>query len=274
MSHALFKGTAGDSPWVIGMIHLGALPGTPRATHSIDQLVASALDEASIYQDAGVDALLIENMHDRPYLRAAVGPEIVACMTRVATEIRRGTALPCGIQILAAANTEALAVALAADLQFIRVEGFVFAHVADEGWIDGCAGDLLRERARLGADHVAVWADIKKKHSAHAVTSDVSLAETAQGAAYNLSDALVVTGSHTGEAASPEDLDAVAAAVPDLPLVVGSGITPENVAQYANAHGFIVGSALKSGSDWRNPVDPCRVAALISAAKSLSATSS
>ena len=25
-----------------------------------------------------------------------------------------------------------------------RVEGFVFSHVADEGWIDSCAGELLR----------------------------------------------------------------------------------------------------------------------------------
>jgi hypothetical protein len=36
---------------------------------------------------------------------------------------------------LAAANKAALAVAVAADLQFIRAEGFVFSHVADEGWL-------------------------------------------------------------------------------------------------------------------------------------------
>ena len=47
---------------------------------------------------------------------------------------------------------------------FIRVEGYVFAHIADEGLIESCAGDLLRYRRNIGADNVLIWTDIKKKH--------------------------------------------------------------------------------------------------------------
>lgn len=46
----------------------------------------------------------------------------------------------------------------------MRAEGFVFAHVADEGMMNACAGELMRYRSHIGADDVLVFADIKKKH--------------------------------------------------------------------------------------------------------------
>ena len=51
-----------------------------------------------------------------------VGPEITACMSVVAARVRQSLpkTIPVGVQVLAAANRSALAVALAADLQFIR----------------------------------------------------------------------------------------------------------------------------------------------------------
>ena len=53
---------------------------------------------------------------------------------------------------------------LSSGLQFIRAEGFVFSHVADEGFMDACAGDLMRYRKSIDANDVAVYNDIKKKH--------------------------------------------------------------------------------------------------------------
>ena len=46
--------------------------------------------------------------------------------------------------MLEAANEAALEIAHAADLDFLRVEGYVFAHVGGAGLIEGCAGKLLR----------------------------------------------------------------------------------------------------------------------------------
>jgi uncharacterized protein len=256
-----FRERFGAPRALVGMLHVGALPGTPAARHSIEWLIEQTVAEARTYRDAGFSALALENMHDRPYLKGGVGPEITAAMTAVAREVKRETGLVLGIQVLAAANREALAVALACGADFVRAEGFVFAHVADEGFIESCAGDLLRYRRTIGAERVLVFADIKKKHSAHAITGDVPLAETARAAELFLADGVIVTGAASGEEASPDDVRNAAGAV-RLPVLVGSGITVRNLARFADAHGFIVGSSLKQGGVWSNPLDRTAVESL------------
>ncbi len=249
---------------LVGMLHVEALPGTPRSSMPMDAIVEKAVTEAAVYREAGFNGLMIENMHDRPYLKGAVGPEVVAAMTVVAREARRASGLPLGVQVLAGANREAVAVAHAAGAQFARVEGFVFAHVADEGLIEGSAGDLLRYRRAIGADAVRVFADVKKKHSAHAITADVDLVETAHAAEFFLADGIVVTGTATGRSADPEDVRVVAHAV-GLPVLVGSGITAGNIGEFADADAFIVGSSVKTTGVWSDPIDPARCAALAEA---------
>jgi membrane complex biogenesis BtpA family protein len=249
---------------LIGMIHVGALPGSPTAHHSVEKLVQHAVAEARVYREAGFTALAIENMHDWPYLKGAVGPEVTAAMAVIGHEVKRASGLPLGVQVLAAANREALAVAHACGAEFVRVEGFAFAHVADEGLIEACAGELLRHRRAIGAERVRVFADIKKKHSAHAITADVSLPETARAAEFMLADGVIVTGAATGEAASPHDVRETVDGCA-LPVLVGSGLTPANLAEYAQAHGFIVGSSVKQGGHWANPLDPDAVRAMAAA---------
>ena len=254
---------------LIGMIHLPALPGTPAAKLSPAEIIAHAEKEALALAGHGFHALLIENMHDRPYLRGAVPPEITATMTAAALAVRQTTGLPTGIQVLAGANREALAVALAAGLDFIRAEGFVFAHVADEGIIESCAAELLRYRRTIGAEHIQIFADIKKKHSSHAITADVSIEETAHAAEFFCADGLIITGTATGQ---PADADEVARVrkTTDLQILVGSGITPENIAAYApHAHALIVGSSIKKDGYWANPIDEARTRALFDAASKL-----
>ena len=99
--------------------------------------------------------------------------------------------------MLAGGNREAVAVAQAAGLQFVRAEGFVFSHVADEGWLEGCAGPLLRYRANIGAGEVRVLCDVKKKHSSHAVTTDVGVVDTARAAQFFRADGVILTGRHS-----------------------------------------------------------------------------
>ena len=250
---------------VIGMIHVAALPGTPRHRTGVADIVAQALAEADIYRTAGIHALMIENMHDLPYVQQP-GPEVSTPMAIIAREIKRACPeLPLGIQILAGGNRAALAAALAAGADFIRAEAFVFGHVADEGYMDSCAGDLLRYRKAIGAEHVAIFADIKKKHSAHAITADVDIVQTAQAAEFFLADGLILTGAATGEAARVEELRAVAA-VAQLPILIGSGITAENLPSYQPyADALIVGSSVKEGGHWANPPDSARIQALLAA---------
>jgi hypothetical protein len=255
---------------LIGMIHVGALPGAPRSEHGVAALAEAAAAEARIYAQAGFQGLMIENMHDVPYLKRSAGPEVVAAMTAVGLEVRRAAALPLGVQVLAGANREALAVAHACGAAFVRVEGFAFAHVADEGLMESDAGELLRFRRAIGADRVRVFADVKKKHAAHALTADVSLAETARAAEFFLADGVIVTGIATGRPADPLDVRAVSEAV-SVPTLVGSGLTPENLADYALADAFIVGSSLKAAGHWSGPLEPARVTAMAQAFRALPA---
>jgi len=247
-----------DQKTIIGMIHVDPLPGTPKFNSSMLEIIAKARAETLIYKKAGIDVLMIENMHDVPFDRN-VGPEITAAMAVVGYEVKQATGLPCGIQILAAANKEALGAAQAAGLDFVRAEGFVFGHVADEGYIDGSAADLLRYRRQIGADDILVLTDVKKKHSSHAITADVDIVETAHAAEFFLSDGVIVTGVATGTAASLEELQQVKRAV-DIPVLVGSGVTQENIDQYlAVADALIVGSYFKYDGHWAKGVEFERV---------------
>lgn len=253
---------------LVGMVHVGALPGTPRSERSLDALVAAAAAEAEALHEAGFDALIVENMHDLPYLRRSVGPEIVASMSLLVRAIRETTDLPIGVQILAGANRAALAVAHAAGAGFIRAEGFAYASVADEGLLEEAdAGPLLRYRRQIGADAVRIIADVHKKHSAHAITADVPLEEQVGTAEFMGADGVVVSGRATGEAVDESHL-ATASGTGSLPVVVGSGTGVDTVAPLLRlADAVIVGSAVKSGGHWSNPVDPERARTLVERAR-------
>lgn len=252
---------------LVGMVHLGALPGTPRNEATVATIVETAVREAAMLVDAGFDAILVENMHDLPYLRRTVGSEIVAAMTIATGAIVDAVgAVPVGVQVLAGANREALSIAHAAGARFIRAEGFAYAAVADEGLLDEAdAGPLLRHRRNIGADAVSIWSDVQKKHSAHVLTGDLTLADLIAGHEFMGADAAIVTGNHTGQAVSVHDL-AVARQAGSMPIVVGSGASPESLPELLeHATAVIVGSALKKDGFWANPVDPDRAAAFVAA---------
>lgn len=247
---------------LVAMIHVDALPGTPANENRPAAIVSKAVEEATCYQRHGIATVLIENMHDLPYTKS-VGPEVVATMAVIGRAVK-DLGLNCGIQILAGCNREAIAVAHAANLDFVRVEGFVFSHVGDEGLFDSCAGELLRYRKMIGAEEVLVFTDIKKKHSSHALTADLSLVETAEAAQFFRSDGIIITGTSTGQAVDVEELRSLR----QLPIrrLVGSGVTPDNLpALFPVADIFIVGSYLKQEGHWSLPPDPERVAAMVAA---------
>lgn len=249
---------------LVGMVHLGPLPGSAGWGGDMGRLLRMALRDGETLLKAGFDALIVENMGDAPYLRGEVEPETLAAMA-LATRDAVSLGAPVGIQVLAGANRQALGVAAACGASFLRVEAWAYGHVADEGWMDACAGPLVRARRHLGVP-VAFWADIRKKHAAHAATMDLSLADVAHGTAFCGADALVVTGRTTGDPTRPQDLDEALTA--GLPVAVGSGVTPVDAAALAaRAQALIVGSWVKEGGDWRRPVCLSRARELVAAAR-------
>lgn len=254
---------------LIAMIHLAALPGSPNSRLTIAQIADRAADEARLLARAGFDALMIENMHDAPYLNAPHGPEVVAAMTAAGLAVRTAAPkLPLGVQVLSLGGREALAVALAVGAAFVRCENFVYAHVGDEGLMPTAqAGDLLRYRRAIGAQGILVFADIQKKHASHAITGDLSIAELARGAQFFGADGLIVTGVSTGLPTDPSDLRAARDAT-DLPIIVGSGADAASMpALLRHADGVIVGSSFKRAGLWSNAPDTARAAKLVAATR-------
>lgn len=250
---------------VIGVIHARPLPGAP---HYDGEPVASLYDHAVAeglrYRDGGVDGLIVENHGDIPFAKPdELGPETAAVMAVMAERVRRETGLPIGINVLANAPLQALAVAKASGAAFIRVNQWANAYVANEGFMEGKAGLASRYRAMIRARDIAVFADVQVKHGSHAIMADRSLTELVRDAAFFDADAVIVTGSRTGDSAKLDDLATVRGST-SLPVLVGSGVTPENVTdilRYADA--VIIASALKQGGSWWNEVDPDRVAAFM-----------
>jgi membrane complex biogenesis BtpA family protein len=229
----------------------------------MEAVLGQSLFDALTYKEAGFDALIIENTHDVPYHKGFVDPETVAAMTVVANAVKYETMLPIGVQLLAGANEEALGVALACGLDFVRVEGFVFAHVADEGIHESCAAKLIRKRSFLQAGKIKIFADIKKKHSSHAITSDVDIIATGKAAELFRADGVIVTGKVTGDPPGTVAVQALKDALA-IPVIVGSGVTSANVESFARfADALIIGSDMKIDGDWRNPVDPERAERLV-----------
>ncbi len=240
---------------VIGMVHVGALPGTPKYQASIRELMARAVREAEMLAENGFGAIMLENMHDLPYLNRKVGAEIIAGMTVISHAVRSAISLPMGIQVLAGANKAALAISKACELEFIRAEGYIFSQISDEGMMNGEAGELLRYRRQIGAENVKIYCDIKKKHASHAITGDIDIAEMSKAAEFFLADGVIVTGIRTGMAADQAELIKVGQAV-NCPVLVGSGLTAANIEEYWElADGFIIGSSLKRDGIWSNELD-------------------
>jgi hypothetical protein len=243
---------------IIGALHVLPLPGSAGYSGSIDAIIEAALADAQRYKDGGVDAIIVENMHDVPYLKGFVHPETTAAMAVLARAVKEESKLP----------LEALGAAVASGADFIRVEGFVYAHVADEGIHESCAATLVRKRAELRAERVKIFADIKKKHSAHAITADVSLVDTAHDAEFFRADGVIVTGQSTGHAPASDEVRSVKESV-HCSVLVGSGVDESNVIDFArHADALVVGTSLKVDGRWQNQVDVDRVKRLIHALQS------
>lgn len=259
---SLFASTPASKP-VIGMVHLPPLPGSPGCAGDLAAVVEHALRDAEALLSGGVHALLLENFGDAPFYPRRVPRHVVACMTAVGLRIRERFDVPLGVNVLRNDGESALAIAQAVGAAFIRVNVLCGARVTDQGIVEGIAHRLLRLRARLGARQIQIFADVNVKHSAPLGQPRPLEDEVADLIRRGGADALVVSGAATGAAADVNELRRVKSAAGNTPVLVGSGVSVENVAAYLpHADGFIVGTSLKVDGVVTNLVDVTRVKAL------------
>jgi membrane complex biogenesis BtpA family protein len=241
-------------PSLIGVIHLLPLPESPRFAGDLPAVVASAERDAYALAEAGFDGIIVENFGDAPFVPGRVSPVTVASMTACALAVRAAApSLPLGVNVLRNDAEAALAVAVAASAEMIRVNVHTGARVTDQGLVEGRAHETLRLRRALGAGRVALFCDVDVKHSAPLAARPIG-DEARDLEERGLADAILVTGSGTGRGVARADLAEVLAAV-RAPVLVASGVTVDTLADVASAHGVIVGSCLRAGGRAGQPVD-------------------
>jgi membrane complex biogenesis BtpA family protein len=262
----LHQSWANKKKIVIGMLHLPALPGAPLSKLKLSEIRDFVLRDTATLAEGGVDGLMMENFGDVPFYPGRVPAAVAEQMTEIAREVRKKTTLPLGINVLRNDGLTALAIAHSTGADFIRVNILSGARVTDQGLIQGIAHELLRERAKLKAEHIKIFADVDVKHSAPLAARPLrdevdDLIERA------LADAIIVSGAGTGKATDAGKVREVKKFAGETPVLIGSGVTAESIRDFDRADGFIVGTSLKKDGDAANPVDLERVKALMKAVR-------
>jgi hypothetical protein len=253
----LFEHDFNRKHFVMGMIHTLASPGAPLYDRAggVKKIVKQAVEDARILQDTGFHALLYCNESDMPY-ENRMKPEVVSAMTSVIAEVQSRVNLPHGVNMLLD-PLASLAIAHATGGRFVRcfLSG---TYVGDLGFYTPDAPGLLRLRKELDAEHIRIICNVTAGFS---VNLDVRpVADVAAAAVFlGLADAVCVSGPAAGKEADTALIRKVAGRVVDTPVVVGTGVSAENIQALAKvADGFIVGTSLKKEGKTLNPVDPGR----------------
>ena len=245
--------------FLAAMIAVLPLPGSPLYDGDDQHVIDQALADLDMYKEAGVDSIILENDHDLPYIQPPLDERAIALMTQISKEVRKRFNGPIGIQMLEAANITSLEIAVEADLDYIRVEAFVFAHVGGSGIINGSGGKILRRRKELKAEYIKVFADVKKKHGSHSLTIDLDIKDEIMQAEFFLADGVIVTSQFTG--LNPDKNDLIKAKnATKLPVLIGSGMNVNNITGYLPlADGFIVGSYFRKDGKFLEKLEPERL---------------
>jgi len=250
--------------FLIGVVHLGPLPGSPRWQDDLEKVIAAAVADARSYERGGAHALFIENFGDVPFTKINVGPETVAAMAVAGRAVRAEVKIPIGFNVLRNDARAALALCAACGGSFIRVNVHTGAMLTDQGLIEGNAFETLRYHKQI-CPAVQIFADVHVKHAVP--LGELSIEDAARDTIERgLADALIISGIGTGQAADLSDVERVRRACPSGRILLGSGVTVTNICEFlAVADGFIVGTSLKRGGKVSNPVDAKRVRAVVSA---------
>lgn len=244
------------------MVHLLPLPGSPRYSGVMEEVVSTAATDAAILLDAGFPALMVENFGDAPFYADRVPSETIAALT-VAVDQLSHLGVPVGVNVLRNDAIAALGIAAATGASFIRVNVLTGTMFTDQGPIIGRAAEVQRGRARLAPD-VEVWADVMVKHAvapAGLEPAQAALDTVERG----MADAVVVSGPGTGAEVDLEQAGAISRAVPHgIRVVIGSGASVENLDRLLSvADSVIVGSAIKADGRAENRPDPLRAKAFV-----------
>lgn len=246
------EGIGVGKKFVIGMVHCLPLPGTVGYGGDAEKIFAQAVQDARTLEDAGVDAVIVENMGDDPF-SVKLGTAQIGALAIATRHVRQAVKIPVGVDAAFCDYEASLSIAHTCRCQFVRIPVFVDTVEFYGGIIEPCARACMTYRKNLGAQDVLVFADIQVKHT-NMLLPHIAIEQSAKSAAACGADVVIVTGSAIGVETPIEMIEKVKR-VTNLPVIAGSGVNAQNIgAQLQIADGAIIGSSLKEGGVLTNPI--------------------
>jgi predicted TIM-barrel enzyme len=198
------------------------------------------LANAHVFVDAGIKAIKIQDETKQP---GGASARTVARMAALGAAFRREFPdITLGVIVQAHDAIAPFAIAEAAKADFVRLKVFIGAAVNAEGVRNALGVEAAAYRDLIGRQNIKILADVHDR-TAHplAPVPHATAALWAQGMG---ADMLVITGD-----SFPDTLGRIRAARDagvTRPIVIGGGVTAENVAQaLASADAVIVSTALR-----------------------------
>lgn len=247
---------------IIGMLHLGPLPGDPlyRREEGMGCVVKNAKADLIALQQGGVDGILISNEFSLPYERhmSFVTP---AAMARVIGEIIADISVPYGVDAISDALAT-IELAAAVDAKFVRGT-FCGVYVGDGGLYSNDFSSLLRRKSALKLDDLRMLYFLNPESDSNLDTRPLSA--IAQSVVFKARpDGLCISAKAAGQDVDIELIQSVKLAIPEVVVLCNTGCRKETIREklrYADA--AIVGTTFKKDSCLENRVDEHRVSAFM-----------
>jgi uncharacterized protein len=258
-----------NPPKIIAALHLPPFPGSNHPdSRSLPEIRDYALRNAEYAVKAGVTGLYLQDLGDHP-VAPNVPTHVVAGVSAVGTALRAAFPdITLGVCLMSHGAREPLAIAQAIGAQFVRLKVYVGVMVKSEGLLQGCAYEAIQYRAQLGAEDIAILADVYDRTGSP--LGPMPLAEEARWAAtFGRADGLILTGQSFAE--TLEMAAEVRQVKLNVPVLIGGGVSDKNVDQALRAaDSVIVSTAFKPVGGWTRESlqadwDPAKIQAFVAA---------
>lgn len=233
---------------IIGMIHLDFFP-SQKNFKSKKYVVEKAIKELKIYQNNGVDAVIIENWQDES-LGAYISLEDKKFMLEVSEEIAANAKIPIGINVLPNDFKSAFEIAKKVGAAFIQLDVFI-DHVLTEYTYSKVEPfeiklnivEFHKFRKENNFENIAYIVSVHPKH--YKLLNKNDIVDSAIKSEKEGAFAICVTGNLTGNSPNIKDLIDVKTNT-HIPTIISSGLNEKNAKQLLKiGDGAIVGTAFK-----------------------------
>jgi membrane complex biogenesis BtpA family protein len=228
--------------FIIGMLYL--LPTKGKIKYQGEKKFLDHVErEAKKLFASGVDGILVENEFDHPYDLYA-DEIVIESMTLACKHLRMMYPVKfLGVEFLLNDPKASLKIAKDSKMDFIRTDYFVDLMSREEygGEMKIDPVGVMQYREDIVASDIKVFTDIQVKYAKMLI--DRSITESANLAVTYKSDGLIISSHTTGVEPNLNDLKN--AKVSNVPVIVGSGLSIENIeAIFPYMDGAIVGSSM------------------------------